>query len=131
MVGGGVGQLGSAARNVRQAAGGEEQAQEEPERWEGPVGVAGAVQFRSRQQRAGAEGAAPAAAPAAGGAAGAPARREGAPQLQAYDDEAAAAEEGDAAMEDAAAAPAAPAGRAKNKRSIRRSRAAEDGDEDA
>lgn len=126
-MGGGVAQLGSAARNAREAPAGEEQ--EEPERWEGPVGVAGAVQFRPRQQRAGAEGAAAAAAPAAGAAAAAPTRRQGAPQLPAYDDDAAVVEEGDAAMDDAAAAAPVAAARPKGKRAYRsRAAAAEDND---
>ena len=64
VVGGGVGQLARDGQNQRQdlppaaAAGGAADAdtqeqQEEPERWEGPVGAAGSVQFKPREQRAG------------------------------------------------------------------------------
>ena len=138
VVGGGVGQLARDGQNQRQelpqaaAAGGaadadtQQQQEQEPERWEGPVGAAGSVQFKPRQQRAG--GAAGTSGKAAGGAAGPlPARRQG-PQvtvaLEGEDMEAEGAEEeagscGGAEMQTDAA-------KAASKRSYRKSRAAEE-----
>lgn len=100
VVGGGVGQLAGEQRNVRaepQAPAGAEE-QPEAERWEGPVGVAGAVQFQPRKRADKGSGAA-----AAGGAA---ARKPAVPQLQAaFDADEEAAVDEDAEMQEAAAAP--------------------------
>ncbi|KAI7835900.1 hypothetical protein COHA_010203 [Chlorella ohadii] len=107
VVGGGVGQLAGEQENVRQAGGASDAAAEEPEpeRWEGPVGVAGAVQFRPRRQRdeSGAmvaEGSGAAAGSAAGKKAAQPA------VAAAFDDEGVEEEGGeDAAMRDAVPQP--------------------------
>lgn len=103
VVGGGVGQLAGEQGNVRQAWGAPEAAGEEaePERWEGPVGVAGAVQFRPRKQRdesgAAAEGSSVAAMDAAAG------KKAAQPAVAAAFDDEGVEEEGgeDAAMPDA------------------------------
>ncbi len=107
VVGGGVGQLAGEQENVRQAGGASDAAAEEPEleRWEGTVGVAGAVQFRPRRQRdeSGAmvaEGSGAAAGSAAGKKAAQPA------VAAAFDDEGVEEEGGeDAAMRDAVPQP--------------------------
>jgi hypothetical protein len=134
VVGGGVGQLARDGQNQRQdlppaaAAGGAADAdtqeqQEEPERWEGPVGAAGSVQFKPREQRAG--GAAGTSGKAAGSTAGPPPARRQGPQvtvaLEGEDMEAEGAEEeagaGGAEMQTDAA-------KAASRRSYRKSRAA-------
>jgi len=104
VVGGGVGQLAGEQDNVWQAGAAPAAAAEEPEpeRWEGPVGVAGAVQFRPRRQRdeSGGMVAEGSGTAAAGGAAG---KKAAQPAVAAAFDDEGVEEEGgeDAAMRDA------------------------------
>ena len=121
VVGGGVGQLAGEQDNVRQAWGASEPAaaeEPEPERWEGPVGVAGAVQFRPRQRASGAA-ASVQAAEGSGAAAGAAAGKKAAQPAvaAAFDDD--GVEEGgeDAAMP---AAEPQPKGKQRHYRTSRR-----------
>lgn len=131
VVGGGVGQLAGGQHNRLDAAGaaaaeGAQGDEPEPERWSGPVGVAGAVQFKPRQERAGG-GAAAAPGGGQGGGPAAPKGRLGAVQLQAaYEDEAGEGEAGeDAAMEAAAAGPRPAAAARAKQRQYRNTRAAD------
>lgn len=105
VVGGGVGQLAGEQDNVRQAWGASEPAaadEPEPERWEGPVGVAGAVQFRPRQRASGAAASAQAAEGSSAAAGAAAGKRAAQPAVAAAFDDGGVEEGGeDAAMPDA------------------------------